>query len=61
MVWRPDLGIKPTSTTAHGTQLDSSAVGSDDEHKCSFQLKRRDLYQENNEQNDIETERFRSL
>ena len=61
MVWGRDLGVKPTELTAHGTQQEPSAAGSDGERECSFQLKRRDMYQENNEQNDIGVERYRSL
>ena len=57
MVWKPENGKQAGRLTAMGTQLESSAAGSDDDPKCSFVLKRRDVYLENNEQNDIEAQR----
>lgn len=62
-VWsKAEHNKQPGRMTALGTQLESSAAESrDGDLKCSFVLKRRDMYLENHEQNDEEAERHRML
>lgn len=61
MVLKAENTKQQGRSTAIGTQLESSAAGSDDDPKHSFVLKRRDLYLENNEQNDVEAQRLKTL